>query len=905
MPSLKQLFGSPLGKQKKKKSKDPATVVTKTNSASTINLLQEEDEAERKLILERNYCDDNDEVFDFWNEDCYDVDDVDGHPTAMAPSIPLHGLTNVRFEEQHRDDQGDQAVLLSDVDDDDFRTTVVPSKSLEKINDVCSYFVKNEKEEDLDDDDDDDFCTTVMLSKSKEKINDDCSIVDDDDDDDDETNLDDDDFRTTIMPSKSKERIMDDNDDDDNDDIDTDFRTTVMQTVSVEGNGAINEKQKHELEEHDENCEAKDDSSGQHEFIKNNDDDFRTTVMDLDFRAASSQKQSYGIVDGYRARNDAENYQQTPVNSLVFEKRVVKGQVGSSPANNNSNRRSPFSQNIPPLLTNTRHIGFDEQENCFDQENIAFNDDDDGDQVRLLDFDDYRSTISVLTEATNYVTFSVGNNYSASSTSTNQKPRVPPSPTSSATSAAGTKKMEDFLKTETEALRQLLSTVESGDDESTVVEESVRGANEAERMAREMEREMELLVGRSGFDNENDAEDDGNSDDETSGNHNGMLLLSNDDEEVPVVRPLDYRNLSPASSEFLTDIRSVMHPVASESSLTKSIIEKHHDADDDNESMASSSQYSPTTPRPSCSRDLFRKRTSSYKLKKTSGDSSRRSILKRRTKMKLKKLLRQAFFAVVFVLALCSTSFVAHWQWNHPAKYFTEVTEEMMTLIQQQMSDVVLLDPQKQEKAMAFVTNTTRATHAYVVQKQMELYYTYAPLSNRTKLRVLEGIRDTASLFVGRVTKYRPLVDQTKILVMEGVRDTTSVVVACANNYGPWIAGHAKNRTMDGLRTTSLFFADQLEYYVRNPETKFHLASGIQATGFFLKDRFEYAFTDRAAREERIREEQKFQKLLAAAAAAAAKETAEQQQMLWTQTMVAGACAFAGSVATNFLWSLM
>ena len=39
------------------------------------------------------------------------------------------------------------------------------------------------------------------------------------------------------------------------------------------------------------------------------------------------------------------------------------------------------------------------------------------------------------------------------------------------------------------------------------------------------------------------------------------------------------------------------------------------------------------------------------------------------------------------------------------------------------------------------------------------------------------------------------------------------------------------------------------------------------------------------------------------AAVVAAKEAAEKQQQLVTQTLFAGACAFVGSIATNYLWS--
>ena len=77
----------------------------------------------------------------------------------------------------------------------------------------------------------------------------------------------------------------------------------------------------------------------------------------------------------------------------------------------------------------------------------------------------------------------------------------------------------------------------------------------------------------------------------------------------------------------------------------------------------------------------------------------------------------------------------------------------------------------------------------------------------------------------------------------------------------------------------------------------------------YVKDRLEYAFTDRAAREQRIEEELRVQKLMKTAAKAAAeaaiKEAKEWQQQFWMQTMFAGVCVFAGSVVTNYFWSVI
>ena len=82
----------------------------------------------------------------------------------------------------------------------------------------------------------------------------------------------------------------------------------------------------------------------------------------------------------------------------------------------------------------------------------------------------------------------------------------------------------------------------------------------------------------------------------------------------------------------------------------------------------------------------------------------------------------------------------------------------------------------------------------------------------------------------------------------------------------------------------------------------------LQSTKTYLVDTFQYTFTDRKEREERkMEEEKRMQELLLAVVAATdatAKAEVQQQQMV-TTTIFAGACAFLGSVATNYIWAAM
>ena len=487
----------------------------------------------------------------------------------------------------------------------------------------------------------------------------------------------------------------------------------------------------------------------------------RSTEWNSSAKEKSNKKENL-VVE--RKHDGEEKEHESPINSVVFEKRIDTT-LSEGPT---ITAKLPCSVPLSPLKSPCS----------------AAEDND--------DFDDYRSTISGLTEVSNL--YKDRRNFFP-----------PPSPTNSTASAAVTKKMEDFLKTETEAIRQILTEVDSGDDESTVVEDAVRGANEAERMAREMEREMELLISAT------QTQTDESKDEQDA------------DQEV-------YLQDSPLSDQFLTDIRSVIHP-GSESSIV------YQCNNDDDQSLVSamslrSHRSSTSSPR----RDLFRKRSSLYRL------NQQKMRQKKLQKRKMKKIIRFCVRNLFLMLILSSMAFMANWKWNLPDHDFTSARRSTMAQLEKQIS----IKPETREKIKSFALDTTRATEHYI----------------------------------GTTTS--SLVDKTKY-------------------YVPLVTAQTKSHVLSGFKATNAF-AHSVGSYIWTYEINLHVLDSISSVGQYVQDRLEYVFTDRAAREKKLEEERKLQELLAAAA----KEAAEkQQQQLWTQTMFAGACAFVGSVATNYIWSAL
>mmetsp|Transcript_13107 Transcript_13107/g.33045 ORF Transcript_13107/g.33045 Transcript_13107/m.33045 type:complete len:602 (+) Transcript_13107:182-1987(+) len=541
---------------------------------------------------------------------------------------------------------------------------------------------------------------------------------------------------------------------------DDDLKPTVMVTSSTDSSTS--------------NDDSKNDDSRESQESTAEDEDVKTAVIPS--KTAERNRQEDPVQNDVthtpcsKARNhsnedDDGTNNESPINSVVFEKQIDTGLQHSCIAD----------KAISPLLSSC--AGAEEG----------------------FSFDDHRSTVSQLTEATNF---------------RGAHRTVPPSPTHSTTSVVN-KKMEDFLKTETEAIRQLLTDVDSGDEDSTVVEDSIRGANEAERMAREMEREMELLVK-----GKNDPEASSEDPSDAIGNQE-----------------------SPGSDVFLTDFRSVMHP-SPESSIC-------HQGDKDDESLISSlSRTSPTSPR----RDLFQKRSSLYRLRQ---EKKRRKKL---NKMKLRKVTRYFLRTLLFTLLLSSTVFVANWKWNFPNQNFSNAARGTRAQLKKKMT----IDQERLEEIKAFAFN----------------------IAKNTKFQIGSRIQILASTL-----------DGTKNRVALNIRETSSYLVDEAKYYAPLVAEQTKNQVIHSVRATN-DLALSVRSIMWNSER-------LEAASQYARDRLEYAFTDREARERREEEERRLQKLLEAAAEAAAKEAAEQRQQVWTQTMFAGACAFVGSVATNYIWSAL
>lgn len=485
---------------------------------------------------------------------------------------------------------------------------------------------------------------------------------------------------------------------------------------------------------------------------------------------------------GTGSLDDDDIDDESPINSVVFEKKIeTESENGGF-----TTKRFGSSSQISPLLSP-----------------CSPSDGRDG-----FNFDDYRSTISGLTEINDF------------RVTEKKMPMVPPSPTNS-TASAGTKKMEEFLKTETEAIRQLLTEVDSADDESTVVEESMRGANEAERMAREMEREMELLIKGQQQDEILETTTTGNP--PSSKEEIRKEKPSIDTVGIDVVQATYHQpqQETPDSNEFLKDFNAVIHPASSDS------IE--HTEDDDDKSLVSLlSQPSLRSPG-SSRRNLFRKRNSLYRLKRQQ---------ERKKKLAKKKIMRW-IKSVLLSLALCSMVFVANWRLNFSDQDFSNAAKSTMSQLKRNAS------------------KSARATQSYM---------------GVAKNSMITGVQDTSSFLIGGAKHYSPIVaEQTKL----------------------------------GWEATQAFALRQMNSYSLTPEAKDQIWQGLQDTKQYVKDRMEYTFTDRAAREQRIEEERRLQKIMEAAAAAAAQEAAERQQQMMAQTMVAGACAFVGSVVTNYIWSAL
>eukprot|EP00533_Pseudo-nitzschia_delicatissima_P012535 CAMPEP_0197264220 /NCGR_PEP_ID=MMETSP1432-20130617/1664_1 /TAXON_ID=44447 /ORGANISM="Pseudo-nitzschia delicatissima, Strain UNC1205" /LENGTH=231 /DNA_ID=CAMNT_0042728845 /DNA_START=21 /DNA_END=716 /DNA_ORIENTATION=- len=229
-------------------------------------------------------------------------------------------------------------------------------------------------------------------------------------------------------------------------------------------------------------------------------------------------------------------------------------------------------------------------------------------------------------------------------------------------------------------------------------------------------------------------------------------------------------------------------------------------------------------------------------------------------KLKVRKFIRFFLRTLLLTLLLSSTVFVANWKWNFPNQDFSNAARNTRAQLKKQMT----IDPEQLEEIKAFAFNTVEGTKVHIGSQIKILASTF----DRTKNRVALDIKEASSYLVNEAKYYAPLVaEQTKNQVMHGVKATNDLALSVGS-------------------------------FVWNSER-------LEAASQYARDRLEYAFTDRAAREQREEEERRLQKLIEAAADAAAKEAAEQRQQVWTQTIFAGACAFVGSVATNYIWSAL
>mmetsp|Transcript_26721 Transcript_26721/g.58811 ORF Transcript_26721/g.58811 Transcript_26721/m.58811 type:complete len:417 (+) Transcript_26721:294-1544(+) len=336
----------------------------------------------------------------------------------------------------------------------------------------------------------------------------------------------------------------------------------------------------------------------------------------------------------------------------------------------------------------------------------------------------------------------------------------------------------------------------------------------------------------------------------------------------------DDLEISPESIEFLADIRSVIHPRAGNN--------PDQSAEKDNRSAASS--YTQSTQRSFCSprRDLFSKNDSLYDLKQ------RKRTKEKAKHIKSSSINKYVLYVIVLPTIIFFAGLVVNWQIHFADKDFSRAVKGTISGLKSQ-----IIDPVNREKNIVLMTQTASATASFMKVCAAKLITT-----NTRLFRILERTK----VYAGEQLEYcGQMFNRTNNETVESLSRTTVFVIREATHYTPLLA----TKILICTRETTAFLLNQLYYCVWTPKTKLRIIECLRATLQYVRDRLEYAFTDRAAREEKIREELRLQELLAAAAEAAAKEGAEKQQQLWTQTMFAGACAFVGSVATNYLWSAL
>jgi hypothetical protein len=216
---------------------------------------------------------------------------------------------------------------------------------------------------------------------------------------------------------------------------------------------------------------------------------------------------------------------------------------------------------------------------------------------------------------------------------------------------------------------------------------------------------------------------------------------------------------------------------------------------------------------------------------------------------------------------------------------------------------------------IALTTKAVRTTKYYANEQIIEYYapladkilqssrrrtnsYLTTIVNDETKEKIMNSIQATKTYTLESIT----ITDETKTNIVNSIHATKTYAVGSVTSSFDVIINKSIPMITEGIAGFYLTFTNN-----NNGTTIFQvIMEYFQSTKTYLVDKFEYKFTDRMEREKRKLEEQEkiINELLAIAADATAKAEVAQQQML-TTTVFAGACAFLGSVATNYIWAAM
>ena len=184
-------------------------------------------------------------------------------------------------------------------------------------------------------------------------------------------------------------------------------------------------------------------------------------------------------------------------------------------------------------------------------------------------------------------------------------------------------------------------------------------------------------------------------------------------------------------------------------------------------------------------------------------------------------------------------------------------------------------------------------TTTYYADEQMIEYY--VPLVHT----ILESARGKTNLYLNTIMN-----DGTKKSIVNSIQATKTYAALESIT----MTNETKTSIVNSIHSTRTYVVGTVYSSFDVIIHKSIPMEYLQSTKTYLVDTFQYTFTDRKEREERkMEEEKRMQELLLAVVAATdatAKAEVQQQQMV-TTTIFAGACAFLGSVATNYIWAAM